>query len=405
MAARVLYVHHRAEISGAARSLAGLLRNLGDDWEPHVLTPRGPVVQLFKAAGASVTTAPVTLFQHTWDSRYAGRKWLLLGREAVALPPHAIALRRLIDRYRFKIVHLNDSPLLVSALVAKRAGVPVVWHLRSALSSQGSLAPRLVRTIIEQTGEVAIAIDSDVRRSFALRTPTVVVFNSVDVPVKMRSRSEARDKMGVRDGVVAIGFIGNLRRVKGWMQFVEAAALLRDEATHFVVLGGGVRPPSFYRSPYGRVVKTLGLTNDDEAELRRLVSDLGMEGRFSFVPFTDHVEDVYAGLDIVAFPNTGEGLGRPVLEAAAFGIPTVASGSPDGAGVLLPDRTGVLLGHQTGPALANALRALVRDPSRRARMADAALAHARERFDSERNAFRVRCIYGEILGAGRDPDT
>src|SRR3954454_19775014 len=67
VASKVLYVHHRGEISGAARSLAGLIEHLDDRWAAHVLTPPGPAARLFAEAGAAVTTARVSLFQHTWD--------------------------------------------------------------------------------------------------------------------------------------------------------------------------------------------------------------------------------------------------------------------------------------------------------------------------------------------------
>ena len=71
-------------------------------------------------------------------------------------------------------------------------------------------------------------------------------------------------------------------------------------------------------------------------------------------------------LDVVVFPNQGAGLGRPVLEAAAYGVPVVASGSPHGGGVLEPGETGVLLPRGTSTALADALAELAADGELRA---------------------------------------
>lgn len=392
----ILYVHHRAQISGAARSLAGLIERLGDDWEAYVLTPQGPVVELFEQAGATVATAPVALFQHTWDNPYTGRKWLLLARELVALGPHLVAMRRMLDTHDFALVHLNDSPLIPAAALARRKGVPVVWHLRSALSSRGRVLPRLVRSALEHAGDRAIAIDGDVAASFRLRIPTHVIFNGAEVPSTRPSALDARRALGLPEGPVMVGLIGSLRRIKGWPQFVEASAGLRDEPAHFVVLGSGVRPPAFFRSGYGRLVAALGLASDEESEMRRLVKARDLDDRYTFLPFTNDVGSVYAALDVVAFPNQGEGLGRPVLEAAAYGLAAVASGSPDGAGILLPGRTGLLLEDPRPGSLRDALRRLVGDGELRARLGSQARDHARAHFDPAGTATAVRGVYADL---------
>jgi glycosyltransferase involved in cell wall biosynthesis len=87
-----------------------------------------------------------------------------------------------------------------------------------------------------------------------------------------------------------------------------------------------------------------------------------------------------------------------VLEAATYGKPVVASGSADGAGVLLPGKTGLLLDDASPPNIAAALRLLIEDPDLRARLGDAAAEHARARFDPVRNARAVEGVYDSLLG-------
>jgi glycosyltransferase involved in cell wall biosynthesis len=401
MTVPILYVHHRAEVSGAARSLAGLISSLDERWEAHVLTPNGPVARHFEAAGARVVTAPVSLFQHTWDNPYARRKWLLLAREAAALAPHVVAAERVLRSRPFALVHLNDSPLLAAAAAAHLHRLPVVWHLRSALSPRGAVVPKFVRRSLERLGSAAIAIDGDVAESFALRLPTEVVFNSITVPTNVVPTLEAKRRLGLPLDKVTVGFIGNLRRIKGWPELVDAAALLRDAPVHFVVLGGGVRPAEFFRTPYGRTVSALGLAADDETAMRAAVAARGLEDRFTFLPFSDDVATVYPALDVVTFPNQGAGLGRPVLEAAAFGKPVVASGSSTGAGVLLPDRTGLLLERATPDALAAALARLADDASLREELGANGRRHAAEAFDAAGTARQVTELYDRVLNARR----
>ena len=94
-------------------------------------------------------TGVVASFTHIWASVYRGRRWLLFVRELMRLPAHLIRFRRLLRRERFDIVHLNDSPLIAAAWLTRRAGIPLVWHLRSALPHDGrDMRSRLVRAAV-----------------------------------------------------------------------------------------------------------------------------------------------------------------------------------------------------------------------------------------------------------------
>jgi glycosyltransferase involved in cell wall biosynthesis len=401
----ILYVHHRPQLGGAPSSLAELIRNLDDRFDAHVFCPEGPAAELFATAGASVHTGDVSIFAHVWDSPYEGLRWLVVGREVSALPGHLRQLKRLLRRHRFPLVHLNDSPLLAAAWVAKRTGAKVVWHLRSALAGEGrDRRSRAIAALMNRFGDAAIAIDSDVAARFPIRLPVTIVHNSVRPAQATSDGSEAKRKLGLPEDRVAIGFAGFVRRPKGWPELVSAAEILigAGAPAHFVIMGGGVRPPEYFRTIRGRTLAAANLLTDEESAIKKLVSEKELEPHFSFLPFTPETAEIYTGLDIVTFPNQGVGLGRPVLEAAMYGKPVVASGSSDGAGVLLPGRTGLLLEDPGPAAIAAALRLLIDDPLLRRRLGEAAAAHARECFSPSRNARAVEAVYCRLLGLGED---
>jgi glycosyltransferase involved in cell wall biosynthesis len=162
-------------------------------------------------------------------------------------------------------------------------------------------------------------------------------------------------------------------------------------------MGGGVRPPEYFRTLRGRALAGASLLRDEETAIKELVAARGLEEHFSFLPFTADTGEIYSALDIVTFPNQGIGLGRPVLEAATYGKPVVASGSVNGAGVLLP---GLLLDEPTPERIADALRMLVVDEALRIRLGNAAATHAAERFDPDRNARAVEAVYDALLARG-----
>jgi glycosyltransferase involved in cell wall biosynthesis len=397
----VLYVHHRPQLGGAPASLAGLIRELDERFEPHVFCPEGLAADLFRAAGAEVHTGPVAIFSHAWDSPYGGLRWLVLGREVAALPSHIVGLRALLRSRRFPIVHLNDSPLLVAGMLAHRHGAKVVWHLRSALAGDGKdRRARVIAGLIDRWGDRAIAIDEDVAERFPISIPISIVHNTVRWTSAEADTDEVRRSLGLPTDRVLVGFAGFVRRQKGWPELVQAARILEDAnvRVHFVIIGGGIRPPAYFRTPQGRLLQRLDVVSDEESAINDLVRKNRLEHRFSFLPFTPDTADVYRSVDVVAFPNQGIGLGRPVLEAAAYGKPVVASGSRDGAGVLLPEVTGILLPEPSPPAIAKAIQRLAEDAQLRARMGAAAVEHAHRSFDPKANARAVEALYDGLLG-------
>ena len=398
---RILFAHHRPQLGGAPLSLAYLIRYLDPVFESHVYCPDGPAAELFEQSGATVHRGPISMFVHVWDA-YKGLRWALLVREIALLPHHLWSLRRVLRRERFDIVHLNESTLLPAAWLAHRMGIRVVWHLRTALVNEGlDRRSRFVNRVIDHTAAGVIAIDADVAARFHLHMPISVIPNSAEMraadPIPSR---EAKEAFGLDPNVPAIGFFGFIRRHKGWPELVEAARIVieRGIEAQFVVLGGGVRPPEFFHSWQGKVVSALGVLNDEESAIHELVDEAGLTQYFRFAPFMTQTRDVYRALDLIAFPNQGVGLGRPVIEAAANARPVVASGSATGAEILSPGETGLLVERDQPEDLADAIAELLSDPERRAKMGEAAHQLASERFDPLRNAQAVELIYRELLG-------
>jgi glycosyltransferase involved in cell wall biosynthesis len=394
---KVLFVHHRPQLGGAPRSLAELIRNLDRDlYDPHVFVPDGPSALLFAEAGAIVHVGPVSVFAHAWDNPYAGFRWLVLSREIWLLVPHVRALNTLVRRYRFPLVHLNDSPLLPAAWVAHRRGSHVVWHLRSALAGGGrDRRSRIITRLIDRCGSAAIAIDRDVAARFPIQLPLSVIFNSVPPPESTSDADLGAARLGMPLDKVAIGYAGFVRSEKGWPELVRAMRILIDAGlpAHLVIIGGGVRPPAYFKTFRGRLLQLANVLTDEESAIKQLVDELELESNVYFSPFQPQLREVYRALDIVTFPNPGVGLGRPVLEAAAYGKPVVASGSSDGAGLLLPEVTGILLDKPNPQVIADALHRLIVDADLRKRMGTAAARHARVQFDPVRNARLVEQIY------------
>jgi glycosyltransferase involved in cell wall biosynthesis len=391
----VLFVHHRSELGGAPASLAQLIEGLDRErYRPYVFCPPGQAAELFRAAGATVITGTVSSFTHIWASTYHGRRWLLFVRELARLPLHLVELRRVLEAEQFALVHLNDSPLVPAAFLARRHGVPVVWHLRSSLPPYPSAKSRFLRSAIRRYATASIAINDDVAASFGTGAETIP--NGIDLDRFSPGPAEpARTSLGLDPEVPVVTYVGFLYPYKGFREFLRAAALAGE--ARFLIVGGAVRDAAYFRGAAGQLLARLGLAHDHGREARELVDELRLEGAVTFVPYTREMPAVYRASTVVVAPSQGPELGRPVLEAAACGRPVVASGSRDGGGIVVPGKTGVLADPGTPALLAEAIGSLLGDAALAERLGEAARRHAESSFELGAVIRRIEAVYARIL--------
>ena len=399
----ILYVHHRPELGGAPMSLLYLIRALDRErYEPHVYCPAGPVTELF-AEAATVHVGTVSTFTHIWASTYRGRRWALLTREATRLPRHLLEFDAVLRRNRFGLVHLNDSPLIPAAAVARAHGLPIVWHLRAALPKDGGeLRSVAMRSVIRRLATASIAINEDVAESFSIGS--TVVPNAVDLDrFKPADPHDAKKALGIDPDRPVIAYFGFIYPSKGFRDFIQSASMMREQGVDavYLIVGGPVRGDEFFATRLGRSMEAMGFAVDFQREAKRLATSLALDDSIRFVDFTDDTAQLYQASDIVVAPSRGPELGRPVIEAAAAGRPVVSSGSLAGAGVLLPGVTGELVPQRSPAALAAVLRHLVTDVELRRRLGANARRHAEHQFDARRSAETVMELYDRVLSATR----
>jgi glycosyltransferase involved in cell wall biosynthesis len=110
---------------------------------------------------------------------------------------------------------------------------------------------------------------------------------------------------------------------------------------------------------------------------------------------------LFAEADIFVLPTQADALALVLQEAAAAGLPVIATkvgGLPE---AIQPNESGLLIGVGDHAALQAALTALVDDPARRARMARAGYALARQKFDARMNNRRLLDLMRELVEARR----
>ena len=100
--------------------------------------------------------------------------------------------------------------------------------------------------------------------------------------------------------------------------------------------------------------------------------------------FLEDVPRFWAGCRCAVLPSRAEGFGLAAAEAAACGLPVVATRASSLPEVVLDGETGLLVPPEDPAALAEALERLLRDRQRSSRLGAAGRHHVATRFSRQR---------------------
>jgi glycosyltransferase involved in cell wall biosynthesis len=196
------------------------------------------------------------------------------------------------------------------------------------------------------------------------------------------ARDWARAEMQAPADAVVIGVVGRLVAEKGIAEVLSAAAARR-----------GTTPQLHWA--------LIGPLDPDKADAVDEVSlaQARSEG-VAVLGERDDLERLYAGMDLFVLASHREGFPRAAMEAAAMGVPIVATDIRGCRQVVDHGETGCLVPVRDAGALASAVADLAADPADRARMGAAARAKAVREFDQQRVIDITLGVYDELLTRG-----
>jgi phosphatidyl-myo-inositol dimannoside synthase len=214
-----------------------------------------------------------------------------------------------------------------------------------------------------------------------LRAPIVEIPPGVDtsaiVPLKAAERRAARRRLGLPESGPLVVSVSRLVPRKGMDVLIDAADRLAMAHPDLVVaIAGTGRELASLRRRAERsplAVHVLGRVDDDDRAALLGAADL----------FVMACRNRWLGLE-------QEGFGIVFLEAAAAGVPQIAGDSGGASEAVLDGVTGIVVRNPDEPgAVAEALRDLLADPTRRRRMGRAARTRVQESFDNDVLASRL----------------
>lgn len=349
-----------------------------------MLPERGELAPLLEEAGVETVVRPLAVLRREFLS---ARGLTGMGRR---LRRDRRALGRLVRDRDVALVHSNTSVVLAGQPVAERARVPHLLHVREiyegALGRPAARAWPRLRTRLERADRLA-CISRAVAAQFRGAPHAGVIHDALVREPDPAGRDEARALLDLPADRFVVALVGRISDWKG--QDVLARALA---APPLAAIGAiGLVAGSAYRGA-ARL----------ESELRELRDELGLADRLPLLGYRDDMDTLLGAADAVAVPSTRpEPLGNVAIEAAAAGLPVVASAHGGLPEIVRHGLTGELVPPGDAELLAQALRGLADDPARARRLGAAGAEDVRRRFARPRLVAEVQSAYDDLLSARR----
>lgn len=300
-------------------------------------------------------------------------------------------LARILHAERFDVLHTHTpKPGVYGRIVGRLVGVPRVVNTvhgyyatpddrltkRLAVYGLEAVASRFSHIELFQSSE---DFHLATRWRLAPHGHAVLLGNGVDVtrfvPAAPAQRADAplRRKLGVGPTEIVVCSVGRLVREKGFLELTAAAERLQGLCR--IVVAGKEEP-------------------DKSDALSRAQIARGEAAGIIFLGHVDDVEALYTASDIFVLASHREGVPRAAIEAAACGLPVVATDIRGCREAVAHRVTGLLVPAKTVESLHAAIHLLISQPDTRRTFGEAGRRRVEVRFNESRITSAVLDSYG-----------
>lgn len=237
---------------------------------------------------------------------------------------------RLRREFPFQMIdtHFGHPEAGAAFRLARKFGVPFTVTLRGNETFHAQDPRKRVRMAEALRAAARVIAVSEPLRDFAIELGVdpkraVVIPNGIDSAVfHPRSRSAERGRLGMDDSELHILSAGYLIERKGHHRIVETLAELQRDG----------RPVRLW------IIGDPGSEGDFAAEIRRRVSQCGVQANVTFVPAVpaEELACYMSACDLFCLATNREGWPNVVNEALACGAPVVAT-NVGGVPAMIPD--------------------------------------------------------------------
>lgn len=316
------------------------------------------------------------------------QEFTLRNPDGQRLPKEELAerLEACIQTHSLDIVHANSLTMgRHLGAVADQLSVPTTSHIRDIMSLSNAAVNdlnqhRLLIAVSLATREFHIQQGVDAEK-------IVAVYNGIDCD-QFQPRtvtSSLRDEFGLPEDAILSATIGQICLRKAQNDLAQAAVLLKEEC------------PNLHYLLIGERHSTKQETIEFEAAIGEVFEAAGMPERLHRLGYRSDIASLLNEVDLVIHPARQEPLGRVLLEAAASGVPIIATnvgGTPE---IFRDGESALLIPPAEPELLAGAIKQLVKSPSLGDQLARNARRVIIEKFNIQQNAQLLATTWESVV--------
>ncbi len=247
-----------------------------------------------------------------------------------ALDELRISLKETLSEHGTELLHANSlSTSRISGPVAAELGVPSIGHLRDIIK----LSRAVIADINCHTRLLAVSrATRDFHIAQGLEADRVeVTFNGVDLQ-EFRPRSQSgylHNELNVPRDAPLIAAIGQVGLRKGFDVLLEAAAQLAEQQRTTDGRIEAARSAANFPAPHFLIIGERHSQKEEsvrfEEQLHAAAAKPLLAGHVHFLSRRTDIAQLLPELSLLVHPARQEPLGRVLLEAAACGLPIIAT--------------------------------------------------------------------------------
>jgi glycosyltransferase involved in cell wall biosynthesis len=310
MKKKILIIHHHKKFGGASKSLSEYLKNLKKKFEFDIICPYGSTYNFFKKEKFSLKGLPgISCINITEIGLYKSFRLILLLREIYYFIFTFYTFFRLRNN-NYDLIYLNDSSLIILApLIKKIYKVNIICHIRTRVEKKKHLFYNYIKNISEKYISCFVCIDQSTYSTSLIKEKSYIVYNIFSG--KKITKKKTHDNFNV-------GFIGALDFHKGLDFFFRCIKAInkKKKNINFLIAGKLTIGNSFLTY----FLSLFAIKKDFNKEMHDFRQN---NYNCHFLGSVDKLEEFYNKIDLIVFPSRMNALGRPIIEASYYEIPSI----------------------------------------------------------------------------------
>ena len=290
-------------------------------------------------------------------------------------------LKAFLKSNSYDIVHLNSVALINSAEALEEIKQQYVWHVREYGPKKKGFRYSFFSKKLLQCQHVIFLSVAEQISWLGSTNHGSVVHNFIDLDhftPSNTNRKQNRQDYNIEQSTFVILFLGGFKEHKGIDEVFRAIRIIKDQLSSFQVIMPGTLIGN--HGPYVDRMKELGIY--EYCRLDGFVTD---------------IRGLLCMSDVLIFPATVPHFARPVIEAAAMEIPSIAADLEPMDELILNGETGLLFDPGDAMDLAKKIILLSRKHVKRKEMGLKGRRLAVSRFNKSSQILKILNIYKDAL--------